>query len=65
MSLPRLQASCFARDVVLYVGSRDEAEEMLPLFGSELASMGLQLDMTNQRFSPMIFHELIMIALVS
>ena len=45
VNLPRLQATRFADDVILYARSRDEAQEMLSLFQIELASMGLQLNM--------------------
>ena len=45
VNLPRLQATRFADDVILYARPRDEAEEMLLLFQIELASMRLQLNM--------------------
>ena len=45
VNLPRLQATRFADDVILYARSRAEAEEMLSLFAIELTSMGLQLNM--------------------
>ena len=45
VNLPRLQATRFADDVILYARSRDEVQEMLSLFQIELARMGLQLNM--------------------